>query len=133
VNVTVPDSVTRIGEYAFHYCSSLKAVTFGENSQLSEIGVSAFFNCSSLTSITIPDGVTGIGDEAFSVCSSLASITIPDNVTGIGSCAFSSCESLKKIYYRGTEEQWNAISKGYEWNYNTGSGSYTVIYNYDGE
>lgn len=48
-----------------------------------------------------------------------------------GDNAFYYCDALKSIKYRGTEEEWNAITKGTNWDYHTGN--YTVIYNYEGE
>ena len=92
------------------------------------IGEDAFYYCTSLTSVTIPDSVESIGEYAFSNCSSLASVTIGNSVTSIGDYAFLYCSSLKNINYRGTEAQWNAISKGNDWDSNTGS--YTITYNY---
>ena len=94
-----------------------------------EIGDSAFSHCNSLTSITIPNSVTSIGKSAFSNCSSLTSVVIGDSVTSIGSYAFSYCNSLKSIKYRGTQAQWNAISKNDYWDYNTGL--YIIAYNYN--
>ena len=91
----------------------------------------AFRNCSRLTSIVIPDSVTSIGTSAFEDCFSLTSITIPDGVTSIGGWAFYGCTGLTSIKYRGTKKQWNAITKDYDWNYNTGD--YAVTYNYQGE
>ena len=64
-SIYIPDSVTTIGECAFYYCSNLTTVTFGENSQLTTIGDYAFYFCSSLNSIYIPDSVTKIGCRAF--------------------------------------------------------------------
>ena len=49
IEYTIPDSVTKIGEISFYYCTSL-------------------------TSVTIPDSVTSIGKWAFAVCSSLTSV-----------------------------------------------------------
>ncbi len=94
-DVTIPDSVTRIGDYVFSGCSSLTSITIPDS--VTRIGDYAFYGCSSLTSITIPDSVTSIGEVAFSSCSSLTSITIPDSVTSIGNSAFSSCSSLTSI------------------------------------
>ena len=78
----------------------------------------AFVNCVGLTSVTIPDSVTSIGDYAFSGCTGLMSITIPDSVTSIGSSAFEGCSSLTSINFKDIIEQWNAIAKGKDWNYN---------------
>ena len=83
--LTIPDSVTSIGDYAFCDCSSLTSINIPDS--VTSIGRSAFHGCSSLTSINIPDSVTDIGDEAFFGCSSLKSVTIPDSVTSIGEYA----------------------------------------------
>lgn len=112
-------AVTSIGGHAFFWCTSLTSVTIGNS--VTSIGDSAFEYCTSLTSVTIPDSVTSIGDYAFSGCTSLTSVTIPDSVTSIGGRAFSYCTSLTNITFQGTMTQWNQISKGSYWNYNTGN------------
>ena len=94
-SVTIPDSVTEIGGSAFSGCSSLVNVTIGDS--VTTIGSSAFGGCKSLTSITIPDSVTTIGEGAFSGCSRLISVTIPDSVTSIGNWAFRDCSSLTSV------------------------------------
>lgn len=132
-SITIPDSVTSIGMNTFESCGSLARVTIGNS--VTSIEDRTFSTCSSLARITIPDSVTSIGKYAFYYCTSLASITIPDSVTSIGDSAFSGCESLANIYYKGTEEQWNAITKGSDWNLNIGSnveGGTVITYNYTG-
>ncbi len=94
-SVNIPDSVTTIGNYAFAGCDSLTSVTIGDS--VTSIGNYAFDNCTNLTSVTIGDSVTTIGDRAFYYCSSLTSVNIPDSVTTIGSGAFSDCTSLKEF------------------------------------
>ena len=91
---------------------------------VTKINACAFYNCRGMTSITIPDSVTSIGYYAFYGCSELTSITIPDSVTSIGDRAFYNCRYLRSITFQGTAQQWNDISKGYRWNYNTAN--YTV-------
>jgi hypothetical protein len=92
--VTLPDTLTSIGEWAFSFCSSLTSVTIGDS--VTSIGDSAFAN-SGLTSVTIGNGVISIGQNAFSYCSGLTSVTIGDSVTSIGSQAFSGCGGLTSV------------------------------------
>ena len=94
-SVSIPNSVTSIGNGAFCDCSSLTSVTIPN--RVTSIGWKAFSDCSSLTSITIPNGVTSIGEDAFGECSSLISVTIPNSVTSIGYAAFSNCSALTSI------------------------------------
>ncbi|MDO4306690.1 MAG: leucine-rich repeat protein, partial [Eubacteriales bacterium] len=117
-SVTIPSSVTSIGESAFEYCSSLRSVTIPSSvtsiesrvfencsslssvtipSSVTSIGANAFSNCSSLNSVTIPSSVTSIRDGAFSGCSSLSSVTIPSSVTWIGAAVFANCSSLSSV------------------------------------
>ena len=96
------------------------------------IGLFAFGGCTSLTSIEFPESLTSISSYAFQDCTSLTSINLPESLTSIGQYAFQSCTSLKTINFKGTEEQWNAISKGKYWN--AGCPSNMVInFNYQGE
>ena len=96
-SITIPETITTIGIYAFYNCSNLTSINFRDNSQLATIKDYTFNSCSSLTSITIPESVTSIGQCAFQFCSSLTSITIPSRVTSIDEFAFSRCDSLTSI------------------------------------
>ena len=93
-NVTIPNSVTSIGLYAFSH-TSLTNITIPNS--VTFIGDFAFFNSTNLTSITIPNSVTSIGMQTFNYCTSLTSITIPNGVTSIGPSAFGYCTSLTNI------------------------------------
>ena len=128
-SIKIPNSVTRIGDRAFINCTGLTWITIPNS--VTSIGDEAFAFCTGLTSVTIPDSVTSIGRFAFYCCTGLTSVTIPDSVTSIGGFAFSDCQGLTSIKYRGTEAQWNAITKEYAWNNNTGN--YTVTHNYTGD
>jgi len=80
---------------AFEDCTRVTSVTIP--SSVTRIGQKAFFNCSGLTSVTIPNSVTSIENYAFYNCTSLTSVTIPASVTSIGGDAFLNCTSLTSI------------------------------------
>ena len=139
-SISIPDGVTSIGNSAFSYCTSLKRITLPDG--VTSIGNSAFSYCTGLTSIALPDSVTGVGEYAFSGCAGLTKMTLPNSLTGIGYCAFygctgltsitisdnvtsigdyafRNCTKLTDIRYNGTPTQWQAITKGYDWDNNT--------------
>ena len=102
-SVSMPESITSIGQYAFSGCQNLETVALPES--LTALGSNAFYSCKLLKTIKIPSGVTAIPSSCFYECSSLESVAIPEGVTTIGSEAFQSCnlnaltlpESLEKI------------------------------------
>lgn len=94
-SVTIPNSVTSIGDYAFRECDGMSSITI--NNTITSIGDGSFMYCSSLTSVTIPSSVTSIGDGAFNFCSELTSVTIPNSVASIGERAFGGCNSMTSI------------------------------------
>ena len=100
-SVTIPDSVTTIEILAFEYCDALKAFygkfASADNRYLIVDGVLNSFAPAGLTEYTIPDSVTTIGDYAFASCDALTSVTIGNSVTTIGRRAFYKCSALKSV------------------------------------
>ncbi len=94
-NVTIPNSVTSIRDYAFNDYHCLESITIPES--VKNIGILAFYNCDSLTSVTIPNSVTRIGSGAFEHCDKLSSVTIGNSVTYIGAYAFEYCANLTSV------------------------------------
>lgn len=93
-SVSIPNSVTTIGNSAFYECKNLKSVSMPDS--VTQIGSNAFRLCSSLTNVTIPKGVTSISSKAFSGCENLTCVSIPEGVTTIGVGSFQNCSSLTK-------------------------------------
>ena len=72
--MTIPNTVTSIGEQAFGNCESLTSIDIP--SSVTTIDRYAFLRCSGFTNIDIPSSVTTIGESAFEYCESLISITV---------------------------------------------------------
>jgi len=98
--ITLPDSLTYIGDYAFANCENLEKIIMNN---VEHIGKFAFSGCSKLKSITLPENLKTIDSFAFSHCN-FESIIIPNNVETIGNNAFDDCgkesgENLKLIEF----------------------------------
>ena len=93
--ISIPNSVTTIGVFAFYKCFGLTSVTIPNS--VTDIKNYAFDGCRSLTNVTIPNNVTNIGNYAFRDCTGLTSVTIGSSVTGIGYYAFRDCTGLTSI------------------------------------
>lgn len=92
--ITLPQGLTHIGDYAFQRCEKLIEMEIPEN--VTYIGKAALSNCGYST-LVIPDKVTSIGAWAFDKCPNLTTVTIGESVASIGSFAFDGCDKLTKI------------------------------------
>ena len=115
-SVVIPDTVTRIEEYAFYDCWDLTSITIPDS--VVSIGSKAFGNSEKvrrrkkglyyvgnwvvdcdlyLSEVTWKEGTKGILENAFEGCYKLTSIEIPDGVVVIGDHAFSNCRYLTSV------------------------------------
>lgn len=105
--VTIPDTVKTIGEFAFSDCQNLKKVKMSKN--VKEITRSTFNSCYKLEEIDLPYGLVSIGESAFADNRSLKHITIPKTVKYIGEQAFFGNGYLESIVLPDSVE---SIGKG---------------------
>ena len=88
-SLTLPSSLTSIGDCAFSYCTALTgSLTIPDS--VTRIGDHAFYSCTGFTGpLTIGNSVTSIGSSAFDFCTRFTGpLIIPDSVTYIGGYAF---------------------------------------------
>ena len=95
ISATLPGSVTRIGNYAFANCITLRSMVLPEG--LTSIGDNVFYRCVILASVTFRSSLNQIGSYAFGGCTSLTDVSLPNSVTSIGSHAFDGCSGLRRI------------------------------------
>lgn len=116
--------ITSIGKDAFKDCMSIRFV-YVIDEYLESIGEFAFKDCCNLKLITLPESLKEIKSQAFWDCDALRTVSFNGTgLTTIGSAAFSGCRNLTSIFYGGTMEQWNAVTKGDNWDNDTGA--YTI-------
>ena len=98
--ITLPESVTSIGMWAFANCTKLEQVSFPAS--LTSIDGCAFENCTALTAVTLPKRLTELGNDVFENCSALKSVWIPKsltNINGFGDGCFAGCTALTDITF----------------------------------
>ena len=87
--------ISKLGEDAFYYCTSLKAATVPEG--IDVLKGSVFGNCTSLQNVYLPSSLTEIGDSCFYNCLGLSVCEVPESVRKIGKYAFFNCPGLTRI------------------------------------
>ena len=94
-SVVVPESITKINNYAFAGWKSLASVQLHDG--VKTLGAGAFQNCTSLKSIQIPNAVTSFNSNLFNGCTALEAVNFPTKLTSIGDAVFSNCKVLPSI------------------------------------
>lgn len=94
-SVTIPNTVTNIGNDAFNSCLLLTTATIPDS--VISIGIYAFAWCTNMSAVTIPNSVTRLGDWAFTRCFSLSTVAIGSSVTNVGEGVFYMCGMLQNI------------------------------------
>ena len=123
-SITIPGSVTSIGESAFNNCNYLSNINYlgtidnwckidGLNNLMNYGTRNKTFslNGQAVTELVIPNTVTSIPSYAFYYCKNITSVTFEENsqCTRIGSYAFHSCSNLANINCLGTIDNWCKI------------------------
>lgn len=96
-SVSIPATVSKIGNGAFTRSMDLLTVSFDKGNQCTEIPNDTFSGCNNLMTIELPDQLATIGRQAFMDCHNLGAIDFPDTLTSIGDSAFARCESIEEI------------------------------------
>lgn len=103
----IGSSITEIPDYCFSHCHQLANISIPNS--VTKLGYGAFYDCK-FSDIKIPNKVSYIPESAFFSCDKLKSISIPSSVTNIDKGAFRECDNLKDVYYQGSKEDWKKIS-----------------------
>lgn len=91
--------ITKIKNYAFYNDNKAKKITMPDT--ITIIGNSSFYNCWQLENIKLSKHLTEIQASGFSYNPKLISISIPASVTKLGNMAFSNCNVLKEVIFEG--------------------------------
>lgn len=96
--ITIPDSVTKLGEGSFRSCKNLREIVIPDSvTELICTGTwGVFSDCTNLESITFGSNITKIGNYTFYGCTSLTHIKIPSSITSFGTNTFRGCTKLTK-------------------------------------
>jgi len=92
---------------SFGNSTLLMHVTLPET--LTEIGESAFARCINLLNVNVPSGVKSIGNNAFGSCRQLTKIILPEGLEKVGINAFRGCAALTSAIFKNTEG-WTCVN-----------------------
>ena len=105
--IEIDYGVIMIGNFAFSSCGSIENVVLPDS--VTTLGNSVFSG-SKLQSIVLSEGMDSIAWGTFNYCSDLKQIVIPDSITYVSENAFNYCNALSKVYYEGSQTDWDNIT-----------------------
>ena len=95
--ITIPDTVTEIGEAAFAY-TNLTSIVIPDT--VTDIENNAFSNCKQLSSVQLSNSLVSLGHDVFLSCTSLTSIRIPKSLESVSifyGGPFEDCSALQNV------------------------------------
>lgn len=98
--VSLPQTVTSVGDAAFKSCSKLTELTLPTN--LRTLGNETFSKCTSLVNVLLPVSLETIGNDAFNGCSKVRTVNFPSVLQSIGRNGFAGCSSLQEVHFAGS-------------------------------
>ena len=104
--LTLPEGLESIGEEAFIY-SGLRRIQVPDS--VTSLGKDAFRYCRNLEIAELGSGVMDV-NNAFIECSGLRCLVLPAELNRVPSYSTDHCCLLQDVYYRGTQEEWDAIN-----------------------
>lgn len=93
-SIKLPKGLKYIGNGVFAFFDIAKLTI---PSSVTEIGNNAFAHCEQLKELVLPDSVSVIGSEAFQGCTALSSVMLPNKLIRLGYRAFAECSALKYV------------------------------------
>ncbi|MBP8593415.1 MAG: leucine-rich repeat protein [Ruminococcus sp.] len=93
--ISIPNKVTSIGKYAFNNCDALTTADLG--SGVKSVGSYAFFHCAALTDMTFPESVKELGEGTLCFCTSLVSLKLPSALETIPAEMCEGCTLLSEV------------------------------------
>lgn len=112
-NITIPNSITSIGDYAFTN-APIRNIIIPDS--VTSIGSYAFYECFRITSMNIPNSVVSIGENAFGYCSDLIHLRLPNNLTDITPSMVFCCIDLATVDMPNNTTHIGDNAFGYSWN-----------------
>lgn len=134
-SIIIPETVQTIGNYCFYYCTELETADI--KCEITTVPYGTFFSCTSLTSVILPSTITEIkGEDTITYTADDGTETestyyaaFSYGYLSAGSQYITYDYTLEYLYFRGTEEQWAAVTVG-ENNYALDDDATQIVCNY---